>query len=1606
MYINMIDELFDGLLDKFNNFLIKEKAFQKLVSDVNFVKYQNDIILLIKTFIDSIEKKDIITIIKNESYYESILNIIKRYCAFYIYLGIAYYYEGSRDLYVTNIIEASKYQKDSKFQIANFFNSENNAKIINFYNDIKNFLSLVEFKTIDKIKIILTNNIMKYESTIKLFNDLGEDYILEFFLIKDNFQNIMKALIFKQIYMKEEKNEIISMLNQIEQSNAEYKYIEIVLSNEKKLVDFNLIQKFVSLENLRYSMAEEIYAYLEEVRDIKEIIIKENKEFINYLFANEIIIPITEDFLRFHKDTEKYDPESLVENTNIKERDATKIKYIINKMNTIQNYYLPLLEKNPKLKLDIEKLFFKQMDPKMAVLYNNDEEVKIIQKLQISEQATDFDLLIDLENIRKYAYVNFKHFSKDGITIRPPRTIQGIRYSNIKGKKNDPIETRIGHNNIDMKIVGIAWNPSKTSLDCVTIKDLVDVRIKTAETNGYISFVKIMEQTFATKNNKSIYYWLFDNMKDKPILDKYINFNQMDSANNIKVMIGELYNVYIKMVQHKILKYVNSIKETNIWEMNNIIHAYSKKYFNLDLNKEIKNEIIEEIITNKILELPIISDDTDMMIPGKRDTIILLPSIKIKKENKNIIIIGEKEIDVSIELSKKNIPVCYHYILWNSITKMSKKTDDFNQEVFEFVKQYVDVNTQGEYICKSCKENLNIYKYVGDVVYNEDMNTFSTTSVAVTQKLEDIPKYSKYLRAIRNIEKTIEKIAFTLELSSFLGNTPVIKLKRKLIIKDVIDLILIHTEWLKLQPSNRSEIVSKKYGINKDLTNLFFFELKDDIFLTSSTDTDYYKFIKYNNIIAYIIVMLLLEMNPGQLLNLKEDKRYNYFYYNKLSGSLFNDLYLRINQKDKRPLTSLPLFSYILYYLCGMMVSNRFWLYNTTNVAEKDRPLFIINLQKTVINTVIDLINSLVEANFAEKKNFLYEIINTRINVKITNMYQDNMILSRIQTKSIQSTSFNEETKKVTFITKKINLINVDNEFNIIETLKPSCDLTVMALKKHDYKEESNNLSILTNCADGKFHSWVFKSKDLICSLCSQSYNNIIKLLENTTTEEQNFEYLDKILYINLKKLSTKYCISGEIHNIDSTGKCNLCGVNTNTFNPSNKELKQLEKNIEIKTNEVSIMMINKMKEYNMKLQENDEKYKKIINKLLKRYSDETKDKLENYIYDFVDRLSKKLGPKIKVNNKTIYLKETVYIINHDYMGNLFENKEPYTILSSDDKIKLIRNHNVFNKDVLYYKDKANNVYVYYDSITLQHLGYSEDNTTKTQNIKKSRNNVSLKIELSIKDCIAFLGYENQYFNIYHINKDFINLPSNTKPELTNDEILNIIRNRMHNLKQIIIRTQSIIYRIRNSGIITSIYNTDEKQIISEFTKKLKKFNIMNDTGHDKIFKNHTIITNKLPVNHNIPENIKFELNKNYLDLSNINILQNSDSKLIFYLIYNFNKLLDYNKQPAIEIELTHLIIRIIKSMFNFYYRPYSNFNIRKFDYLLIHETPYIDETLKGVGNYMELLTPEEINDPTRNEIKKEDEEQANEEATSLDIDDYEIDDDIDGSAEALDGYE
>jgi hypothetical protein len=1595
MIINSIDELFDSILNKFYDFLYKKDIFTKFKKDSNFVVFQEEILLLIHTFVKTISKDDIIKLIKKENYLIDIINIIKRYCAYYIYLGIAYYYKDGRDLFITNIIESSKNQKDTIYKLENFFNSENNSKIINFYLDIKNIISLAEFKTMDKIKIIISNNPIKFERVLKLFNNLGEDFVENNFLIKDNFENIIKTIIFREIYLIEEKKMINDILNEIDKEKGEYKYIEIIISNSKKLVDFNIIQKFLTINQLRSGLAEEIYNYLEENQEIKEIIINENQDFINYLFSNKIIIPITEEFLRFHKDSEKYD--SDIEN----KKDDTKVKYIITKMNNIRNYYSPIIQKNYKLKLEISKYFYKNLDPRMAVLYNDNEEIKIIQKLSSSNNPLDFDLLIELQNLRKYSYVNFKNSSRDYIKLRPGKSIDAIRLINLE-KKKGAIETRIGNSNIDLNIVGVVFNPYRLNikktkknlppLDCYNASDLINVTKLTKNDNGFLSFLKVIESTVNKKTNK-LYYWLFNNEKDIPQLNKYIDYNKNEPEQNFNIMIAEIYELWIKIVKDKFNKYLDSIKEINNIELEHLVNVYEKKYFNLNFNPELKNFLLNKALTQKFLETEVIEDTTDNIIPGKRDKIISLPYVNIIKQNKSIITI--KKTKKIVEEDINNNAICHHHIKWANLNKRSKtEKQDLNQNVFEFVKKYVRENEKGDYVCKSCNEILSIQKYVYEGTYIKELDQFMTTSLVVNENLYNIPKYTNLKRTIVKLEQIIEKIAHMAELSYYIGNDITTQLHRKLVIKDTIDLILLHTDYLRKQPKNRIELAVGKYNISKDLTNLFFFELKDDIFKTSSTDTDYYKLIKYNNVIAYLLLIIITELNPGQILNFKNDKRCNYFFFSKVSDTIFKNLYLRLNDKEKILISKIPLLTYIIYYLTCILTNNRVWLWVDNEEIKKDS--FNINIQKTIINTLIDLINSIIEANLEKDKNYLYEILVARFSGKIHHTFNDDQILKRIDLEVNKKIIYDEKTKKLSFLSKKINYISITNSevFETTSTIVKDCNLKVKRINRVKFKSDNNNISYLTNCDDGNFHQWIFIDDTMICKLCKKKYFDLLSN-DTETVEESNAEYFEKLRFIFIKKLTKKYCLSGDFHQISpDNGICNICKINPDTYKYSNKELSKLEE--KLNSNENNIIQekytILTSTETNIK-----EKYnldKKIINKLEKRFEHYVikkynSNQLENYIIDFVDRLISILGKKIKIKNKTTYLKDTVYILDHNYLGNTTKNI--ITILSGDNLILTYLNHPFFNKDIIYYKDKGNKMYVYYDIVTLQYLGYSENNKV----IKQNNNNASLKIEYSIKDCLMLLGLENTYTNLYHIDSTLVN---NFNPDITR-LINDILRNRIINLKQIITRTISIINLIRNNGKINSLYNIKEKEIVNEFVTKLRQFNLKNKDNTNGIFKNFKHINSLINLKPLKGAN-NFPLNKNYFNNDILNKTINADSKIIFYLIMNFNRLLDYNTQPAIESELAYLIIRIIQYNSELYLRENNYLNIRKYDYIILCDSPYIDETVRINDNQDIVKEGDTINE---DKIKEENYD-AQEEFDAFDIDDYEKNDDIDGTMEAFDG--
>jgi hypothetical protein len=1605
MYINQIDELFDNIIDKFYIYCEKKSIFKTFSKDTNFVKYQKDIISFIEKFYKSIDQTNITKMIekKNISF---ILNIIKRYCAFYIFLGIAYYYNGDRDLFITNLVEFSRDQKMSTFQIDNFFNSDNNYKIIKFFSIIKQINKLQEFKSIDRIKIILKNKPVIYKDTIEFFEELGEDFIVKNFIIKNNFHNLVKTIIFRKIYINEEKESLIDILNEKDKKDAIYKYIQVVVSNKDKIVDFNVLHKYFSLEK-NPKLAEEFYSYIDNEKNKNTAYKKKSEKFVDFLFSFKKLIPITDDFLRFHKSSEKY-------TTQDQDRESTKIKYIINKTNKVINYYSEIYKKNAKMKLEVDnEIMFKQMKDRNVLIYNDNEEVKIINKLELSDQTSDLDLLVDLENIRKYPYINYKDFQKYGIRIRPSNTIKSIRHTNLQSNnKKQFIETRIGNKDIPLNVIGVVYNPHNLPLDCYRVENLVNVKKLYSSENGFLSFIKLMQDS-ENKSKKSLYYWLFDLEKDTVKINKYLNVSSLDNQKNITIMLQQVYENLKSIMTERFIKNLKKNDDLSLWFVKKQMNYFKKNYINLELDNNLKNYIYNYSI-NSIKEIKIVEDDVDNIIPGKSNKLIKLPKALKIKDDKNIIIVQkEKKEDIVIN-DDKNIPICLHYIKWGKIKSMKSNNETKNQAIYDFVKHYVKQNKRGDYICKSCNEEIsNLKRYVYEGTYIKELDTFMTTSLAVNQNLKDIPKYSKYTRTIRNIEKNVEKICYSLGFNNYLGSTPINKLHRKLLVKDTIDLILIHTDYIKEHSKDRAIKAQQKYNINKDFTRLFFFPLKDDIFLTSSEDIDKFKILKFNNVITYILFILLSEIKPGQIISMKNDKFCNYFIYSKVGSNIMKDLYIRYSEKDKMKLEKLPLLSYLIFNFSCIATNNHLWLWSNKN--NKKGYNFIV--QKIIINTFVDLINSIMEASFKKNKNFLYEIISTRFKTKIDKILSDNKILEMIKISSMEKIKVDKETKKIKFVTKKYIDINLDqskaSKFFKSNKYNKECETLIKRLSYREIIKYNKKIDILSNCPSGKFHNWVFKDNDLVCSICNQKYNQLIKKL-NTTTEKENNDILDNIRYNFINKLTKTYCLDGNVHDIDpDTNKCKLCKINPLTFKYTRKDLITLEKNLSIKKNNKLLEQIKKGKDLTDSINKRKKDYNIVMKKFNEDYENDTNNNIENYVTDFCDKLTKILGGnKIKVKNKDIYIKEKIFKITNNQYGN---EAKPIFIKKSEDKIIFEENHPFFKRDVLYFKNKIKRISVYYDAITKQYIGFAE-------NYKKFMKNESYKaldVIYSVKDMILLLGFDNDYTNIYDIDSK---LKEEDRKDIKKNELVEkIIRNRNKNIKFLISLIRRIIYSIKYSYKNFGLYNFKQKEIINEFNKILKNFK---DEKNDlKFFENDNIIVENIKINP-IPKEINFDMTKNYMKNNIINKLNNSDSKLIYYLVKNLDKLIDINSQPAIKSNISYLIIKILKYSFDHFHIPLQNTKLRKFMTIINTNNPDVDNTYITKGIYQEIFKSQEIDDNntvkqegiynellTNDEINSEERMERNLDAKeafdSLDIDDYgsgdERDqDDIDYSAQAF----
>lgn len=1548
MQNDKVNNEINTILDEFYNgpeYTALNKIFKK--KEENFVKYQIDINKIMTKF----DKKLVDTPTKS---------FIKKYIAYYIFMTLGYFYSNTTEKYINNVIEFSKNQPSYQNKIQDFFTSESNANVIKFYNLIKKMTLLVNA---DKNKLSDLVKKSSLKDALATLNKYGKKYVEKNFKLinlngkrKNQSHNMIKSLIISNLYIPTDKKIIYQALEQTNSEEGEFIYIDIVVPR-KQYIDFNAIESILPEEDVEIGVADDIYDLLKEITQYKKTHVDDK---LLELINNNLVTPVSEDFLLYHKNSTKYSKD-----LSTTSKDDVKIRHIVNKIDNASEYYSEATRSNPDTKQKIEKLFFPPMKDRKVILVNSTENRKIINKLNNFGQSVtrNNEHYNDLINYSKYPYINFKDISKSGfpLTLSTDKTVDVVRSTSINQHKNKLLQMRIGSQDQNLNVVGFMVNNKKTALQCLKTDDVKNVKtlkfnkqidgIDVNKTkNDYYSTLNLIKEGIFNKSDQ-VGFWSFDVTKNTVDSHDYEQMATLSKSGRMKLIAAQLYDDLTNVIYKKI-KQLLTKKKMSFDKFNYLMKAIDKQFFTFPRDSDMYNDLKSIISYESYIKTDGKYDKKDDELPGLYGNVIKLTTapkatkpkydtIDIKKA-----IIKKEETDLVTDIEKYEA-ICQHFVTWDKMSAIRKTFPNvFRDILFKFINKYVVENTNDQFICKSCGSQINLTNFVADGTFDAD-GRYVTFSMPMDIPLENIKEYENYKSTIKNIDKAIEKVASIAGLPYFIGKNTVVKTRRRGITKDVIDLILVHNKNLKYTYKKRNV---GQYGINKMLTNLFVFELENSIFIYSSKDKDHYKPIKQNNILIYIIFLMLLELNNSQIMNMKGDKICNYYFYEKFGRNFFKGIKIRKNNKnDIVPILNYPTLCYSIYYMSCMATKYNMWSVtkatDTTSTTKKKKKRFDPNVQRIIINTLIDLINSVIEFYGKKQKHYMYDIVSVKFFERIQTILGKDDILMKLR-----KIEFDKISKKND---KKVIVQQQEISFNLDEPFKPGKyhgrDKYIRCvINTKNYQQRKNifdyyeNITNVTNCESGEFHNWVIKDGVFQCTICKVSADTLKYDATKSKNATKNYKY------ITLKKLANQYCISGKMHLLEYNTKtqCTICTKckATNLDNLSKEDTKIFLKNL------TGLQQVrNKKKQTNQDKKINRmeaiQKYDSVTIAKLKSEYGKTKSHKEDYL-GFIDKFATSLeqiiGKNININNQNIYVKRNVYIIDHDHNG--YTIKKPL-IISNDKTFIYKKNDPFFKKDVIYYINYAfGNITIYYDAITHMLIGYKERN--KDYQYPKIPNRY-MKINYSITNMLKYLGYTSKYTfigdNVKEMKKYY-----NDNQKILRSIVSNINRPRIDNLKQSITNVQRYIQRIKYN-----YQEQDVEKIVNKYKSKLKHMNIRDNSDHlgkRKVFGNWAIIQNNIFMQSLVDKVINIDVNNKYLMTDDVKEYNYHGNVILFYYINELNKLIKANGDISIKKAIVFFVIEsIIKEHDDFNHENIENvFEIKKYNQLLMSKEYIYDVTERG----------------------------------------------------------
>lgn len=1471
-YINIIDVKLDEYLNE---------LYGKLKNTT--VSLNNDIILnlikLISKFIDNLDYSDLTKIVSLDTSIETIKSIMNKYYFYYVILRLSFgdiSIDELRKSFIKLINISNNLPKYDYIRI-DPETIDSYLKNIQFIRNIN--LVIDNIDDLEKIKDQLKKNI----GVLNFLNSLGGKEFIINQLSKDNIHhrhNITKLVLLKLVYVKNDRPKVYQIIEDEEYNTAEKRKITIVESLLDQF-DFSYIEKILGSEK-PYTIA-----YSQFIYDlITEYDNRSNNELttdyiLEELFRSRIIIPITDEFLRYHKDGDKYEKSSSIHNIdpNIRtnKRDNSKIRYIITKINDTINLY-------NKTNKKYDDAFYNTLIYRKAIIINDIEEIHIINKILNIASTSNKSLsnYYDLIDFRKYPYINFMDYKTYGFRFKIKNTsIETIRYCNFEYPLNSSIlQTRIASSDDEVKIVGVALNKYNLGirknhdlLNCIKNNNNVNISQKV---NGCMNLEKLLRDYILNDYEfKKLPYWLFNfeiDGSEKYILNqefyKNISISKItDHEEYYKFLIKYIYHTIQELLYEKIINNFSILKitSTSFYSIQKYIKTLQINY--ISLNNYL--DTVYNILFYNYLSLPaFVYDKNEDIIPGLNTKLNKLPIyqdiIKLKsyiKVKKYELITGYTEVQEGIDT---DFAICQHLVTWNILSSLRKyDPNKFYQGLSEFIKKFVIESGSNEYVCKSCFQLVEIKNFVSDS-FNQSLQNIAL-NITLEANLETLSEYEKYNKAIKNMDKIVEKLAYIIGIQYYLGNSNTLKYRRQNIIKNVIDIINIQNATINKEDMNfrrtRSERANKLYGISK-LSSFFIFEMDNNIFTYSSRDTDKYKRYKNNNIIVYVILFIIIDLDLGQINSISHnvDKIINYNIFEKYGKKLFSNLYLRINNSDTiKPMLDYELLCYIIYFITGIISKYNFWFVDENTTVQKKNMVNPL-IQNIIINTFVDLLNSILEINSQKTtKNYLYGNIATKFFNKLYTLYNNinsQDIINYIKSLGDKKTNSNKINLKL-FL--NIKTLPLNGKFDTINFIYDKLELSYL------------------------YH---LKSR-----LMTMYYNNNLKTKYSHLSDTELINIYDKLATIHKLKIIQNYDINGVKYNvakIDIIKNLSQDQIYKNYYQIVKSKLDNIKKIMVFDKNILTYSEITNIDEIKNVFINTSKSTNKIIDILI--------NNLEEILGKDINLLQDNTVTK---DNEVLlqYLKTDVFIIDH----NISLLLEKPIILESNalhNIIVTIKSHKFYNQDVIQYYNKQDNIYFYYDAFTKLFIGYKESNK---DNVRVSNSKFSIKIIYSIYNKLKYIGFEKLY---YKIDPDVINNKYKLK-----QLIASILTSRLQNLKMLIINYQSLFFKLRNNDINISfkhLNNIKNNRINYIDADGLSIFHYFNDIVNNYFIK-------KIDSNNYMS---KYS-NDQYLNIESFIKLGNTDEFVLFYFINQI--LYQFNLNKSIKLNNTQLALLVVYVILYYY---------------------------------------------------------------------------------------